>query len=1560
MPQLALTGRLTFKENWLTPPEPTLRITPTRSLSHFTTTQPWGVLVSGSLWTETDSVTTVDGIFRVALGSNVAFPANFNFNWDGLYLGVKVGSDSEMTPRIQMAAVPFALNAQQVAGLTVQDSSGTASTSATLQIGNSTTPTTFNLGANNLTFSTSGTTTLTLPTTGTLLTNTATANQTVTSTQTSGNVLSIADTSGTGTLAGISFNLNGSGTTYDLLGTSSNWSITKAGALTVASCVGCGSPFAALTGVGLNMIVQNNTTEDLLLGGTSTASAVFAVLGLSYSNHQTTASASGNLVVMPNNGWGGNASISGGLTLGAFAANSLQTTKNQLLTIGGNTTGDIQFMPGNSSTSLYLSSGGSVGIGTTPGYKLDVNGDINLSQGLTYRGGGIAMLRNVSSTENKIFTAGVGQLTFAEGGGGNTVMILTSTASLGLGLGLVAPAATLDVRGNSATLAAASFSGQTTFAALVTNNNGVGDLFTASASGWTRFVISNAGAVTMSGNANVGGNLAFTGPNPSISNTGANTLTLNSGSSGDIQFFSSSYKITQGGALTVASCTGCGGGGTNYWNLTNGNGFANQGYITPINSTADFLIGSQATSSAAFAVLGLSTAGHQTTASVSGNFIVMPNNGYGGQVGIGTTSPLGALDVNNSRVKLQIAGGTLLLDNNQAIDFLDTDGITPRVVLGVSNAGNTFLRNANANGHLDFRTQNNTTVMSLVDSTGYIGINTVAPLTILDVRGIMTQVPVASFSGNLSVATLVTNNNGVGDLFTASASGWTRFTIQNNGNIAASGTLTGLTGLTLASGAVTLGGSTGTGQCLTGGTTAGWGVCGTNYWNLTNGNGFANQGYITPINSTADFLIGSQATSSAAFAVLGLSTAGHQTTASVSGNFNVMPNNGYGGNASISGNLTIGAFGASAIQTTSYQLLTIGGNTTGNILLNPKNSNAGLVYIGPSVGSAAFVFSQTDGGSPAKSTLALGLAGTTNGGIIFNSAGASIAPPTITADSNGNLILATAQPNATVQLGYGSGNVSLSLVNASDLFKADKTLTAAANYGGLDFQFKRVITGGANALTGAVLSIIDISSGSNTIAPDLILGNAAPTSGTYTGNLLRLQVNGLDRFVVTGTGVAPIASLSGQTSFAALAVNNNGVGDLITASASGITKFTVSNTGVLRLAGGSATSDIDTLTGTTLKIGASTATGLTFGNSSVTGITLNVGTSGNFTLQKNSAAYVCNIGTGKLVTDGSGNIICGTDSYSPFAEITGVNGGVIVANNSTMDVLLGGQSSASAAFRVTGQGNPFAGTLAAASVSAHTSFAGLVIDQAGPGDIFTASASGVPLFTVQKNGNLVMAGNGSGISFTGTGINAITTASNQNLAINPGGNGLLGINTDNTTPLANLDVRLNVGTVAIASFSGATSFAGLVVDNSGTGSLITASASGATRFVVNQNGSVGVGGSLANSGYKLDVIGSARIAGNATNDDIVKDTTSDFTQGRFCTVQAIVQLTSQRQVTTFQWWLIIGKRRSAVKRNFNPNQRFIGFGNYAKTKRKSVLFRRSFGSRYYSSNQFGFRVNKRN
>src|SRR5579871_5173165 len=77
-----------------------------------------------NIWTESDSVTTKDGVFRVPLGAVTSLPGSVDFNTDNIYLGIKVGSDAEMTPRIQFTAVPYAFNSATVGGLTFSGTSG--------------------------------------------------------------------------------------------------------------------------------------------------------------------------------------------------------------------------------------------------------------------------------------------------------------------------------------------------------------------------------------------------------------------------------------------------------------------------------------------------------------------------------------------------------------------------------------------------------------------------------------------------------------------------------------------------------------------------------------------------------------------------------------------------------------------------------------------------------------------------------------------------------------------------------------------------------------------------------------------------------------------------------------------------------------------------------------------------------------------------------------------------------------------------------------------------------------------------------------------------------------------------------------------------------------------------------------------------------------------------------------------------------------------------------------------------------------------------------------------
>ncbi len=62
------------------------------------------------------SVTTSSGIFSTLLGESGDCALNLDFNSDSYYLGVTVGSDSEMTPRKRLGAAGYAFNADMLDG----------------------------------------------------------------------------------------------------------------------------------------------------------------------------------------------------------------------------------------------------------------------------------------------------------------------------------------------------------------------------------------------------------------------------------------------------------------------------------------------------------------------------------------------------------------------------------------------------------------------------------------------------------------------------------------------------------------------------------------------------------------------------------------------------------------------------------------------------------------------------------------------------------------------------------------------------------------------------------------------------------------------------------------------------------------------------------------------------------------------------------------------------------------------------------------------------------------------------------------------------------------------------------------------------------------------------------------------------------------------------------------------------------------------------------------------------------------------------------------------------
>jgi hypothetical protein len=71
-------------------------------------------------WTGSNGVKVSDGLFNVMLGSLTAMPQSAIAGRNQLFLGITVGTDDEMQPRVQLGSVPFAVQA-----LTVPDGSVT-------------------------------------------------------------------------------------------------------------------------------------------------------------------------------------------------------------------------------------------------------------------------------------------------------------------------------------------------------------------------------------------------------------------------------------------------------------------------------------------------------------------------------------------------------------------------------------------------------------------------------------------------------------------------------------------------------------------------------------------------------------------------------------------------------------------------------------------------------------------------------------------------------------------------------------------------------------------------------------------------------------------------------------------------------------------------------------------------------------------------------------------------------------------------------------------------------------------------------------------------------------------------------------------------------------------------------------------------------------------------------------------------------------------------------------------------------------------------------------------
>ena len=73
------------------------------------------------LWQETQQIFIFQGVLNAELTS---FPTDIDFSSSDFYIGVRIGTDSEMAPRKKLSAVPFANNASSLKGATIGNQTG--------------------------------------------------------------------------------------------------------------------------------------------------------------------------------------------------------------------------------------------------------------------------------------------------------------------------------------------------------------------------------------------------------------------------------------------------------------------------------------------------------------------------------------------------------------------------------------------------------------------------------------------------------------------------------------------------------------------------------------------------------------------------------------------------------------------------------------------------------------------------------------------------------------------------------------------------------------------------------------------------------------------------------------------------------------------------------------------------------------------------------------------------------------------------------------------------------------------------------------------------------------------------------------------------------------------------------------------------------------------------------------------------------------------------------------------------------------------------------------------
>lgn len=1078
-----------------------------------------------NLWDETQTVSVTDGIFRVSLGSIDTSIVDVNFNIDNLYLGIQVESDDEMTPRVRFTAVPYAFNAEKVNGLTVTNTSDNPfATETTLKIGDGKTV----QFDNGLRFTGTDSTQFTFPTTsGTVATLDSNGTFTNKSIGATGLVFSGASTDiTTGTDENLTLSPNGNGYTEitsvsggysslvvnklgsgDIFTASSSgtarFSVTGAGGLRLGTSVGSSGNCLLSGGAGgaatwgacsptdsvgftinssLGVTIQKNTTTDLLIGGTASSSAKFGFLNVN----------SGDPTFTIRNSSGGNpatlsVSADGDLTIaatldvivgsGAGDINILPASDNAIVNL--ESTGDFLIQDDGATYAIFTDDG-NIGIGTTtPFGKFHIEGDnpgTNALVRINSLSGSNADLFTASASGTPIFTitsageirlgtdVGVSDECLKSGGVGSPIS-WGSCGGGGSGVGnwtvsggAIFPnqATTVDLLVGGTATSSAKFSvlgiQNGTPTASVSAQNGDGNALILRSTGVIE--TANKGALTI-GSTNTGDIIL------SSQGSGAGIIRVNTSSSSTPDLFVLDTKSTAGdptgttGALYMNSSNKLMINEAGTWKEVcnkidlacgTGSGAAWSALTSPINNmslsmsawTSTFTYNSTTGSNNLFTLVD--------SASNTGTGYIMSLQTASGS----NAKPFRAVTRGNTVIDTTTTGGVILGSNFGNGNVLIQPNAGGDAALIVNKLGNNAIFTASSSGTTRFT----------ISNIGNVGIGTSLPTAGLHVNRDTGHRASVVFDAIGGVTT--------SDIFTASSSGTTRFSITRAGGIK-------------------LGTSQGTlGNCLLSGGSGGastWGACASVFTQIS-GIGQANGGITFLGNTTTDFLVGGTASSSAKFAVLGMNNG--TPTASVS--------------ATSTGN-AIYLSGDGSIQTVRRRNMTIGGSSTGAIQFAPNNTTTmtlsnGNVGIGTSNPNARL---NVQSSSVGKALVILDETGAGNDIFTASSSGTT----RFVVSNGGNVGVGLSNPTAGKFVISDSGaapGVDLQRITAT-------TGVTATGIDGLQIDYATAGTTASADNAGLRINVTSNNSGAGTTL-----------EGIYIGNLQSAEANASEYGLRVGTG----------------------------------------------------------------------------------------------------------------------------------------------------------------------------------------------------------------------------------------------------------------------------------------------------------------------------------------------------------------------------------------------------------------------------------------------------------